>query len=176
MAHPPPAGVGERAIVLPERNSGSRFPPWVCYNARAAIVIYAVWRLLWPAQILSMIWGYSEVCWHDKEPNEILATDDGSEYEITQHAKQRMLKWGIKREELSEVLVNWTAKKFNPEHNSVSYFGFVSERTYLLMAAASENGQKITTVYFDRTATRHYRRGNYRYFDETRNDAESRIR
>ena len=43
---------------------------------------------------------------------------DGKEYEITQHAKERMTERKIEKDSVVEVLANWVARKFNPEHNS----------------------------------------------------------
>ena len=100
---------------------------------------------------------------------------NGKEYEITQHAKKRMSKREIEKESIAEVVTNWVAKKFKPEHNSTSYYRKINGQTQLLMVAVSENELKITTLYLDRTATRNYHRGNNSYFDETRNETESRI-
>ena len=46
---------------------------------------------------------------------------------------------------------------------------------YSYVVAISANASKITTIHFDRTATKYYNRGNYGYFDETRNETESPI-
>ena len=111
---------------------------------------------------------------HNGESNKILIVD-GKEYEITRHAKERMLQWGIEKEQVAEILIKWVAKEFNIDHNSTGYFGIVPGRTELLMVAISANASKITTIHFDRTATKHYNRRNYGYFDETRNETESPI-
>ena len=99
----------------------------------------------------------------------------GKEYEITQHAKERMLERKIEKESVVEVLTNWVAKKYNPEHNSTSYYGVIKGQTKFIMVAVSESESKITTAHLDSTATRNYQRGNYSYFDETRNETESPI-
>ena len=104
-----------------------------------------------------------------------ILTIAGKEYEITQHAKEKMQDRKIEMESIVEVLSNWVAKKFKPEHNSTSYYKMIKGQTQLLMVAVSENELKITTLYLDRTATRNYQRGGYSYFDETRNETESRI-
>ena len=114
------------------------------------------------------------MCRYYFEPNEFLVIGS-KEYEITRHLKQRMLDRGIEREQLSEILINWVAKKFKAEHNSTSYFGIVLGHNELLMVAVSENAPKITTIYFDRNATKYYNKGDYSYFDETRNGTESQI-
>ena len=98
-----------------------------------------------------------------------------SQYTLSNHAIHRMLEWSIEKHQVSEILLNWVAKEFNPEHNSTGYFGVVPGRTQLLMIAISEDGRNITTIHFDRTATRHYHRKNYSYFDEINNEAESQI-
>lgn len=104
-----------------------------------------------------------------------MLTIAGKEYEITQHAKERMWERKIEKESVIEVLANWVAKKFNPEHNSTGYYGVINGQSKLLMVAVSESKSKITTVHPDSTATRNYRRGDYSYFDETRNEAENPI-
>lgn len=108
----------------------------------------------------------------DDRSAEILIID-GKEYEITQHAKERMSERKIEKESIIEVLTNWVAKKFKPEHNSTGYYGIIKGQTQLLMVAVSESESKITTVHPDSTATRNYRRGDYGYFDETRKETES---
>lgn len=99
----------------------------------------------------------------------------GKEYEITQHAKERMTERKIEKDSVVEVLANWVAKKFKPEHNSTGYYGIIKGQTQLLMVAVSESESKITTVHPDSTATRNYRRGDYGYFDETRRETESPV-
>ena len=110
----------------------------------------------------------------DDRSAEILIID-GKKYEITQHAKERMWERKIEKESVAEVLANWVAKKFNPEHNSTGYYGVVKGQSKLLMVAVSESESKITTMHPDSTATRNYQRGNYSYFDETRNETESPV-
>ena len=114
------------------------------------------------------------MCAYDGRSAEILVID-GKEYEIIQHAKERMAERKIEKESVVEVLANWVVKKYKPEHNSTGYYGVIKGQTQLLMVAVSENESKITTLYSDRTATRNYHRGNNSYFDETRNETESRI-
>ena len=80
---------------------------------------------------------------------------------------------GIEREWVLQVLTNWVAREFNSEHNSTGYFGSVPGRSQFLMVAVSESGRTITTVHFDSTATRHYLRRNYSYFDEVKNEPSS---
>ena len=111
---------------------------------------------------------------YNGEFNEILIVD-GKEYEITYHARQRMLDRKIEKEQLSEILINWVAKKFKAEHNSTGYFGIIPGHNGLIMVAVSANAPKITTIHFDRNATKYYYRGDYSYFDETRNETESPI-
>ena len=116
---------------------------------------------------------------HDGEPDEIVAVGD-DRYSLTKHAIDMMLDRGIEKVQVAEVLSNWVAREINPEHRSTGYFGFVTGRSQLLMVSVSEGERSITTVHFDSTATRHYRRGDHSYFDhsyldEVNNGPESRV-
>lgn len=114
------------------------------------------------------------MCAYDGRSAEILVIN-GNEYEITQHAKERMSERKIEKESIVEVLANWVAKKFKPEHNSTGYYGLVKGQSKVLMVAVAESESKITTVHPDSTATRNYRRGDYGYFDETKNETENSL-
>ena len=111
---------------------------------------------------------------YDGLPAETL-TIAGKEYEITQHANEKIWERKIEKESIVEVLSNWVAKKFKPEHKSTSYYGIIKGQAQLLMVAVSENELKITTLHFDRTVTRNYQRGDHSCFDETRNETESPV-
>ena len=96
---------------------------------------------------------------------------NGIEYAFTYHAGIRIRQRIYERVWIVDVLENWVARKFEASHNSMNYYGFISERNSLFMVCVSINRPVITTAYFNAAATVRYLRKEYDYFDEVRGNA-----
>ena len=84
---------------------------------------------------------------------------------------------GITARRVERVLNDWVLRGIRTERDgsqSVAYFGMVPGVDGMVRVAVSLDDAVIITAFRDRTATRHWNRGNLNYFTLTYTDLEAR--
>ena len=103
---------------------------------------------------------------------------NGKRRTLTSHCMDQIRERGIRETWVADVLENWVARRWNDRRESMNYWGYVEDRSRLLMVAVSADDERIITAYFDTRGTEQYgrhTRGQADFFDEVRDVPNSQI-
>ena len=91
---------------------------------------------------------------------------------MTAHAGRQMEGRRVTEAQIEHVLNNWILRGVHSEadgRQSIVHFAYVPAHAKLIRVAVSVNGERITTVLPDRTATRNWNNRNIDYFNRYQN-------
>ena len=103
-------------------------------------------------------------------------TADGKARAVSQHM-QNQPHPGITAERVERVLDHWLVRGIRTERDgsqSWCYMAFVSGMDEMVRVAVSMDDETIITAFQDRTATRHWNKGNRDYFIRNYENLEER--
>ena len=95
-------------------------------------------------------------------------TAGGRTLQLTAHADRQRKERRITEAQIEHVLNNWILRGVHAEadgRQSVVHFAYVPAHAKLIRVAVSMDGERITTVLPDRTATRNWNSMNLDYFN-----------
>ena len=95
---------------------------------------------------------------------------------VTQHLQDNA-RPGITAHRIARVLEYWVIRGVRTEEGgrqSMCYMAFVSGVTEMVRVAVSMDDERIINAFLDRTATRHWNKGNTGYFARVYGDLEVR--
>lgn len=99
-------------------------------------------------------------------------TAGGRTLQLTAHADKQKEERRITKAQIEHVLNNWILRGVHTEadgRQSIVHFAYVPAHAKLIRVAVSMDGERITTVLPDRTATRNWSNMNLDYFDRYQN-------
>ena len=91
---------------------------------------------------------------------------------MTVHADRQKEERRITNPQIEHVLNNWILRGVHAEtdgRQSIVHFAYVPVHAKLIRVAVSMDGERITTVLPDRTATRNWNNMNIDYFNRYQN-------
>ena len=94
-------------------------------------------------------------------------TAGGRTLQLTVHADRQKEERRITNSQIEHVLNNWILRGIHAEadgRQSIVHFAYVPVHAKLIRVAVSMDGERITTVLPDRTATRNWNNMNIDYF------------
>lgn len=101
---------------------------------------------------------------------------EGKTRTVSRHLKEATHS-GITANRIVHVLEHWLLRgvlEEGSDRQSMNYLAFVPGLTELVRVAISADDSRIITAFPDRTATRHWNRGNRAYFTRTYRNMEER--
>ena len=99
-------------------------------------------------------------------------TAGGRTLHLTAHADRQREERRITKAQIEHVLNNWILRGVHTEaddRQSIVHFAYVPVHAKLIRVAVSMDGERITTVLPDRTATRNWNNMNTDYFNRYQN-------